>query len=246
MTFTNEQLVAFLDGELSDQEAQAIATALETDADLATRLESLHVDFAPISDAFNSVLSDAPKITMPEILETQMESFNWRGLMNIAAAACVALVVGFVAGRETVPEPKMGWVEAVANYQVLYTEDTLAALKYDNGLVEGAADIQRVSAALGLTIDPADLAVNGLTYKRAQILAYEDKPLGQFVYQTEAGIPVAICIVKSGKPDSSIRVKNPQGMTAAIWNKGGYGFIVIGNIDEAQALQTAEQITTSI
>ena len=239
MTFTDEQLTAFLDGELPQAQARAITDALETDVQLATRLEGLHVDFAPIKAAFDTVLDEAPEMAMPKPV---VKGMNWRGVGNIAAAACVALVIGFTAGRGTAPKQKTGWIQAVAEYQTLYTKDTLDLYGAENWKVE----VAEISKELGLQITLADLKIDGLAYKQGQILSYNGKPLAQFMFQAANGTPIAICMVKSDKPDSDMRIATPNGLNAAVWHKNGYGFIVIGDMEEAGIRELASQVSTNI
>ncbi len=239
MTFTDEQLTAFLDGELPEAQTRAITDALETDAELATRLESLHVDFAPIKAAFDAVLDQAPAMVMPEPVA---QGINWRGIGNIAAAACVALVIGFTAGRGTAPKPPTGWIQAVAEYQTLYTKETLDLYGAENWKVEVAG----IAIELGLPITLADLKIEGLAYKQGQILSFNGKPLAQFMFQAANGTPIAICMVKSDKPDSDMRIATPNGLNAAVWHKNGYGFIVIGDMEEADIRELASQVSTNI
>jgi anti-sigma factor RsiW len=239
MTFTDEQLTALLDGELPAEQARAITDALEMDAQLAARLESLHVDFTPIKAAFDGVLGQAPEIAIPEPVARGM---NWRGIGNIAAATCVALVIGFTAGRQTAPAPQTGWIGAVAEYQGLYTKETLDLYGAENWVVEVAA----VSQELGLDITLADLKIDGLAYIQGQILSYKDKPLAQFMFQTANGVPIAICVIKSDKPDRKMRIETPNGLNAAVWHKGGYGFIVIGDMEETDIRNLATQVSANI
>jgi len=239
MTFTDEQLTAFLDGELPADQTRAITDTLETDAQLSARLENLHVDFASIKAAFEGVLDEAPVIALPE---PAAKGMNWRGIGNIAAAACLALVIGFAAGRQTAPEPQTGWIAAVAEYQDLYTKETLDLYGAENWAVEVAA----VSKQLGLGITIADLEIEGLAYKQGQILTYNDKPLAQFMFQAANGTPIAICVIKSGKADSEMRIKTPNGLNAVVWHKGGYGFVVIGDMDKAEIRRTADAVATKI
>lgn len=241
--FTDEQLTAFLDGELPLNEAQAIADALEHDPELAKRLADLEVDFAPIRAAFDDLLKDAPVIPI-----AANETHAPRRWVTPLIAASVALLVGFGAGftvpRAPVPVAAPGWLEVVASYQALYSAETLAAVQPD--AVSRMAEVARVAGALGAPLTAENVASADLRYARGQVLDLNGQPLAQFLYQAADGTPVALCVIATGAEDAPVSARTVGGMNAAVWRQGGFAYLVIGDTDAATISDAAVEFAAQI
>ena len=146
----------------------------------------------------------------------------------------MALFTGF---GQPAPPPAPGWAAFVASYQSLYTPETLASVTLTEA--ERMAQLQTVSAAVGLDLTGVPDA-EGLTLKRAQILAFNGKPLVQLAYQRADGTPVALCIIPAGPDDRPVSMGAAQGMELARWNTPGFGYILIGGQEQAPLQSEAE------
>ncbi len=120
MTFTDEQLSAYLDGELSENESLALEKAMETDPELAQRLDRLaKIDQAlsdtydpilqePIPDSIMDMLSDnSAKDTSPNIVNFADEKEKRKSWLFPSAIAA-SLIAGFMAAnllQSTTPNP---------------------------------------------------------------------------------------------------------------------------------------------
>jgi hypothetical protein len=116
--FSDEELVAFINGDLNEARAEELAVALEDDSALAARLEWLDPLSAEIKGAFDEVmaipvpdrLSDAillaqePKASDTVIsfaaakAEKQSRRFRWPEYAAMAASLAVGLVIGGQSG----------------------------------------------------------------------------------------------------------------------------------------------------
>ena len=238
-TFTDEELVAYLDGEVEFTPADAITAALANDPVLAQRLADLDVNKDALRSGFDLMLDEKQSPALPQSLHSAMAAppkaanNNWLMAGSMAASILVALFVGYGAGNFLNQPEAPGWKAYVASYQSLYSADTL---RHVNASPEAqTAELERVAAAIGKSIDLAALQRNpDLTYKRAQVLSFKGKPLVQLAFLTKSGEPVAQCILKSSKPDSAeMSQANLEGMSSASWNKDGYAYLLIGGDDPA-------------
>lgn len=238
-TFTDEELVAYLDGEVEFTPADAITAALANDPALAQRLADLDVNKDALRSGFDLMLDENQSPVLPQSLHSAMATppkaanNNWLMAGSMAASILVALFVGYGAGNFLNQPEAPGWKAYVASYQSLYSADTL---RHVNASPEAqTAELERVAAAIGKSIDLAALQRNpDLTYKRAQVLSFKGKPLVQLAFLTKSGEPVALCILKSSKPDSTeMSQANLEGMSSASWNKDGYAYLLIGGDDPA-------------
>ncbi|MEL7125628.1 MAG: hypothetical protein AAGK30_05335 [Pseudomonadota bacterium] len=233
-TFSDEELTAFLDGEANDALSAEIGNALETDAVLGARLEALDIPMAPLAEAYNALLADAPPMPVLPDASTgngRATRFGWGwGIgtfgTGLAAGLAVAVFTGF---GQPEPAPPPGWAAFVASYQSLFTPETLASVSLTEA--ERAAQLAEVSAALGLDLTSVPDA-EGLTLKRAQVLGFNGKPLVQLAYQRADGTPVALCIIPAGPDGKAVSMGVAQGMELARWNTPGFGFLLIGGQDQ--------------
>ena len=133
-----------------------------------------------------------------------------------------------------------GWRQAVADYQMLFTTESLTP---DQG---GNDALALASERVGLLLDPATRAASGLQFRRAQLLAFNDKPLVQLAYLGEDGVPVAFCIIASNKPEAETQYEVRNGLGIVHWIIGGYGLMVIGDLPEDRLNRIAADLRKSI
>ena len=259
--FSDEEITAFLDGELDIDRSQILGEALESDAELQRRVEELTVDTALIKAAFEKVTPDRNSDDVVASLSTATAAANTnlpgkqRGfsIAQLAACALIALGIGYVAGNFlNTPPPaqqqaeQRGWKAYVAAYQALYSAETLASVDFD--LTAQQRQLRAVNERVGTNITIADLSsVEGLTFKRAQTLSFKGKPLIQLAFVTDEGQPVALCIIaKPGVGNASMAETELEGMKAASWIKDGFDFLLIGNAPAETISKSASAFSARI
>jgi anti-sigma factor RsiW len=240
-TISDEELVAYLDGELDAARRSEVGAALDRDGALRARLDELEIDKAALRTAFDRVAAEAPIARLRKGLERasrtrRRPSRQW---LRIAAALLLGAALGYALRFATVDEEVTDWHVAVAGYHALYTTATLASIAGDPA--NARREVGAVAAKLGFDIELEALQIPGLEFKRAQILEFKGKPVAQFAYLDAAGIPVAICATRTREVDAAIRTGNFRGLPAAYWSKNGYGFIVIGatNVESLERIAAA-------
>ena len=184
---------------------------------------------------------------------------NWRLLAPMAAsvvlAVGLALGLGALLARDGAPDAdggslmagEAGWREYVAAYQALYTNATLASVEEDEAARR--SELARVGAAIGLDLPLEALdASPAVTFKRAQLLGFEGRPLAQLAFLGGTGDPIALCIIRSGGNGageaggaaSPVEVATMEGLSTASWSRGGFEYLLIGGTDEALIAGLAE------
>lgn len=233
--FSYEELVAYLDGETDFAPVDEIAAALKTDIALAKRLEGLRVDTGAIADSFKGLArGDRPMPNVPAAPAAKMRY----GL--VAAAAMVALAIGFGGGFSTSRMSQPGWRDYVAAYQALYINATLAHVSQSPTRQQD--ELNRVAAAIDL--DTLNVSPE-MVYKRAQMLGYKGRALVQLAFLTTTGHPVALCIIRSGQGASDPVVSTSmEGMSSAYWSKGNYQYLLIGGTDQSMVTRLAEKFSS--
>ncbi len=223
---TDEELTAYLDGEVDEALRTRIDEALATDADLGRQLEALRFDKDALLREADRLLAEAP--AFPKVAANQSQAP--RGLA-LAASLVLGLALGAGGLSLWSPEPQLDdWRDFAAAYHALYTPETVAPLNASEA--DRAEQLGRVSSALGLTLD--DASNHGLTFRRAQVLGFEDHPIAHLAYSTADGIPVAYCITRAAGPVRAPEFRIRQGIAAMEWSDGAHQFILIGKLPEAE------------
>ncbi len=244
-TYSDEVLIAYLDGEGDYAPIDEINAAIGQDATLAARIDAMRFDTDSIKDGLSGLLSiNSPVPELPRKPTRSQGNGYW--YTGIAASALLALGIGYGAGNLGNEPPQRGWKAYVASYQALYSTATLSSVNSSEENM--GAELLRASVELGKVFDIKKLkASTDVTYKRAQILNFKGKPLIQLAFLSTAGEPLALCIVKTQKPDGGVSQPTVmEGMNAASWAKDGYEYLLIGGTDEALLSRLADQYSKSI
>ncbi|WP_420348165.1 anti-sigma factor family protein [Pelagibius sp.] len=259
----DEELVAYLDGELPQEQAEAVQQALRDDPALRARLDALRIDTDAVKSAFDNLLPLAPGRAQPTLEERPPgppDRSPGRPLGRplgrslgrplgrraaIAATLVAVAAIGFAGGRITAPTQTEDWRMAVAEYQLLYRSETLTHL--DPSPAELETERARVVARLGLDIAGATLRnVSGLRYRRAQILGYEAAPLAQFAFLDSRDRPVAFCVTPTEAGDRPLQTQTLRGLAAVSWAADGFAFLVIGDVPQGLLDRAARDLSASL
>ena len=251
---SDEQLTAFLDGELPQQEMARIEALANEDEEVAARIEFLANGSMPFREAFAPLLDEAPQQKLEAMLaaipapaaaaKTERSAITRRGLFGALAAS---LAVGIIAdraylgiGRNLGRDEGSEWRSVVAEYIALYTPDTLAGPVPPADVQ--AAQLARVDSKLGLNLSPEAVALPGVDFKRAQLLEYDDQPLAQIAYLDPETGPMALCIVRSGKGAKEPDIEGRKGMNVIYWSTATHAFMLIGHAPVDRMREIADAV----
>ncbi|MDP2621197.1 MAG: zf-HC2 domain-containing protein [Hyphomicrobiales bacterium] len=247
---TDEELVAYFDGELAPDRRAAVEKHLADESELRRRLELMIRGGRPFRQVFDLMLQDAPTDRLEAILENTAAAAGdgqapagraWPLSRAASVAAALALfLAGMGVGSLVVPlkpppavpvaeqpaDRSEDWRQAVAGYLSLYTSETLANVPDDAAVKEQELAAVADKLGLSLTLDRIDLA--NVEFKRAQLFDYEGKSLVQLAYLDPDFGPVAFCIIADGDESEPARTEERLGMNIVYWAQQGYGFMVIG------------------
>ncbi|MEM9440609.1 MAG: hypothetical protein AAGA73_09215 [Pseudomonadota bacterium] len=252
--FSDEMLTAFLDGEADAASANRIMAALKTDPKLAKRIEALEIPKPMIRSAFDIAMQAAPVDRLEKTLDIKSANLTientQRGRRAIVKIAAVAAVLAFALGLATgrfswQPAGGEDWRVSVAEYQALYSPETLRSIVTD--AVESHDSIRHVAAQVGAPIEPAVLqGLNGVQFKRAQVLRWRDDPLAQFAFLTHEGVPLAFCATPTQEANQPFDHQVLKGLASSSWVADGVAYMVIGGEDALLVKALAEQLRRSI
>jgi anti-sigma factor RsiW len=190
----------------------------------------------------------APKASLPQ------RAWAWPRLSLIAAGLALFLA-GIAAGHwlgawrgaaptETANGSEDDWRQAVAQYVSLYSPDTLAGIPDDEGPRQ--RELAMVGAKLGVSLRLDQLALPGLTLKRAQLLEYDEKPLAQIGYLDPKSGALALCIYADGHPDAVVKNEQRAGLNIVHWSAHGRAFMLVGRAEMPELQRFASLLSQSL
>jgi len=263
---TDQQLVSYLDGAASSGERDEIERLVMADAALAARLALLSRGDRHFKKAFRPLLNQAPIEKLQASLasaraKTRNESAfaepgRYLGIAITASFMAVIVLGGLIAGyfvgtQSAMREPNgnikpgsatqvRAWPDGLAEYHALLSPKTFALRPIRAN--ERISVLGQAGSNLGLNLTSGRINDPDLEFRSVQVLQLDKMPLVHIAYLTREGIPLSFCIVKSAGP-SRPPVIGRHGETKLVhWASGGYGFLLIARIPEADLKTLARRM----
>ena len=253
MSDDDPELVALIDNELDESRRTALLARLAADEPLRQRYEEFRQTGAPLAASLDELLTQAPLARLRGVLpaDEPLRRPSGRfagialrelaagivGILAGGAAAWVALSLGLLGERQD-------WRRAVVEYTNLYTNETFSPLNPDASLQ--TIELNALGARVGVNLTPESVALPGLRFTVAFMLAYNGAPLGVVAYVDPSGEPVLLCIIANDAPDATMRSERRDNLSLAWWSRGGRSRLVIGRIPEERAVALAQTLEKRI
>jgi hypothetical protein len=246
-TPSDEQLVAYLDGELDGEYRDQLDSAIAEDSLLSLRVQWLSRSNLPYKNAYDELAQQAPlerlQARLDAIPAPQRPGFNRRWFIGGAAAALLAggvladrLFLGWHAAQSN------NWRALVGDYMALYVPQTLDHLPTDEA--SQRAQLRTIDARLGLNLSPATLKLPGAEFKRAQMLEYDGVPIAQIVYLDAKHGPLALCVTRSNSGTQPFAHERRREMNVVYWTEREHAWMLIGH-DAPVALEDKAKLLKS-
>ncbi|AGS20609.1 anti-sigma factor family protein [Rhizobium etli] len=258
-TPSDEDLTAFIDGELTAEDAAQIEAIVKEDESVAERLEFLARASLPFEQAFAPLLQEAPREKLERMLEAiparedpKAVSAPAASRRRFLAALAASLVAGIAIDRAVLglgrgfsaKDESSEWRAVVADYISLYTAETLAGPTPAGE--SQAAQLAPLDDKLGLSLSPEAVSLPGVDFKRALLLQYDGKPLAQIAYLDPETGPMALCIVQSDAGPKAPDLESRKGMNVVYWSNGRHAFMLIGRIPGSRVQELAESVRSRL
>jgi anti-sigma factor RsiW len=223
-------------------------------ASLVVALSELYADkeaFAAEPDAQDGAIESRDGATVDgtfaAIPSARRRAARFRFRYGWAVAASLAAVVMFGGGVMSVGKASSardGLVGEVAGYHAFYSRETTHLVEVP------ASQTAQLTAWLGERLDREirvpDLAEAGLHFAGGSLLVINDRPVAELMYTRAEGLPIAICVSRiDGKPWSMI-VEQHGAQRTASWANDGYAYVVVGEVDDATAMDIAWRVKLPI
>jgi anti-sigma factor RsiW len=234
MTLRDEDLVAYMDGELDAGRAEAIRAALARDADAAARLAAFQQDFAALRAAYAPIADQPVPLAWRQQIEHATTRRADRTALSrrlIALAACALLAVGvsaFIATRQAATPSILAQAEAAR------TETLATNLRLAGPQLAAADATQALNHATGLSLHAPDLSHLG--YTLVELDTYPDA--AALRYRDQEGAPLTLYVRKSNGDARFDLLKSGKILTC-IWQDDVVSAVMMANIPAGRMMRVA-------
>jgi anti-sigma factor RsiW len=244
---TEEELHAFVDGELPADRKEAVDAWLAARPDQAASVAAWRAQADSIRARYGVVANEP----VPERLQLdQVMKYGSSNGRSWAAMASAAAIISFVAGGAA------GWfahgasTAASAGFDT-FTADALDAYKLYVVEVRHPVEVpgserahmtQWLSKRLGAELRVPDLQVIGLKLVGGRLLPGSTGAAAFYMYEGPSGERYTIYCAKAAEPETALRFKSDDSSAAFYWVDDKVAYVVSGPADRSQL----EKVTKSV
>jgi anti-sigma factor RsiW len=241
------RLMAYVDGELSPEEAREVEALIAADPAAQRLVEQFRQTANLLRAACAETFYANPGLRLPSRGRPLAQA--WRRYGSAAAAAAVALVFGFGGGMLVSNWPiseRDHLVNEIAEYHDVQSKETKHLVEVPS---TEADDLKTwLGRRLERHLEVPDLTASGLRFAGGRMIVMDGKPVAEFMYTRANGPPVALCIAHTGAAAAGLRVDRRGDLHLASWQDGGYTYVVAGIMSpeeaEAVAARAKAQLNT--
>jgi anti-sigma factor RsiW len=228
---TEEELHAYVDGEVPADRRIAIETWLASHPEDAARVAAWRAQVEAIRLRYGAVAEQPvpDRLRMERIGQITGGSQRWIGIA--AAAAVSAFLIGGTAGwmargaSAAAPSPIESFASTALGAHKLYTAEVRHPIEVT------AAEthlIPWLSRRLGTTLRAPDFSGFGLKLLGGRLLPGTASPAALFMYEGSSGERYTIYCSRSAAPQTALRYTATGDIAAFQWVEGQYGYVVSG------------------
>jgi anti-sigma factor RsiW len=237
---TEDELNAYVDGEVSAERRAAIEAWLATHPEDAARVAQWKAQADAIRARYGVIATERvpARLNLDKIMRG---SRSWRALA--AAAVVAAFLIGGIAGwfvhNASAPAPS-----AVD----LATADALSAHKLYIAEVRHPIEVRAneqhllpwLSRRVGTTLRAPDLETFSLKLLGGRLLPGPVGPAALFMYESPTGERYTFYASRAKAPRSALRYHAEEGAAAVLWVESDIGYVVSGPADRERLLRIAQ------
>ena len=256
MGIDDTDLLAYVDGHLSQTRKTEVEAAVAASPHVAARLSAMRASALPYATAFEAqALPPVPpgvSQLLGDLLSADAQPrrrrvSSWPRLAAAFAAGALCCAIALKLPPSAVPslvaEAQISpWIKAVADYQQLYSRATLTNVTEDPAL--SARVLNDLRANDGIAVVVPDLRSAALIFKRVQRLSFHDRPVVQMVYLPEHGEPIALCVTPDAGADERPHAQQIGEMSSVAWRQDNLGYVVLGKGPPQALLDLARRIAS--
>jgi len=191
--FSDEELQAYVDGELDQNTRQAVEIYLQKNPDKAQEIHDYVQYNAGLHQLFDSVLDESIPVRL-KVDEHSRKKSHWPSLAQAASlflAIGIGVIAGWVGRAEYAPAPisyqqsSASLVKDAFAFHVVYTPEVLHPVEVDASQQKHLS--KWLSKRLKTEIRPPQLDQLGFHLLGGRLLESANEPAAQFMYENEQG-----------------------------------------------------------
>lgn len=245
---TEEELHAFVDGELPADRQEAVTAWLATHTDAAAQVGAWRAQADAIRARYGAVVNEP----VPErLMLEQVMRHDRAGGRHLAAMATAAALIAFVFGGA------VGWFAHGASAAAptsfdTFTAEALDAYKLYVVEVRHPVEVppgserthmtQWLSKRLGAELRVPDLQSIGLKLVGGRLLPGPTGAAAFYMYEGPSGERYTIYCAKATAPETALRYRSGQQQAAFYWVDNQVAYVVSGPADRARL----EKVTKTV
>ncbi len=243
---TEDELHAYVDGELAADRRGAVEAWLATHPEQAARVAEWRAQADAIRARYGAIASQ-PASARFDLDKLTRNRRSWR------AAAAAAVIMAFVAGGV------VGWLAHGASAAgpspfESFTVEALTAHKLYIAEVRHPIEVRAgeqhllpwLSRRVGATLRAPELDLFSLKLLGGRLLPGPNGPAALFMYEGVTGERYTIYCSREQEPRTALRYNVADQIAAVHWVEGEIGYVVSGPADRERLLQIAQAIYDQI
>jgi anti-sigma factor RsiW len=242
-----EELHAFVDGQLPSGRCTAVLGYLGRHPDEITRLAAYARHKEQLRrrlEEFELESGDPTTAELQRALAERLTSRSYRDWLRRAAAMAALLGAGWwsnVLYQHHLTDRLPGVVVEAAQAHEIFGSDPDRPVELT---AVAAADMAAwFSHQLGELVEIPSLQAMGLRLVGGRLLAGDDGPVAQLIYEHGSGYRMSLCLSSApndGGPE--VEVVQLAGLTAGYWHEGELTYALVGHTSEQQLVAIATQL----
>jgi anti-sigma factor RsiW len=238
------ELHAYVDGEVAGVRCAEIGAWLETRPVEARMVAGWRRHKQAIRDRFAPIADEAIPLKMQALLHRARPARRWFAPGAVAAGLAV-LVAGVLAGWLLNDRLGASRAQSLADRALLAHE--IYAVEVRHPVEVPASEREHLtswlSKRLGKSLIIPDLAPQGYTFLGGRLLAAEDRPAAQLMFEDTARKRLTLFLVADGNfGKSEFRIEERGAFLTCYWIDGDFGFAIAGEVKREKAMELAEAI----
>jgi anti-sigma factor RsiW len=241
LPITDDELHAYVDGELPADRRKTVDAWLATHPDDAARVASWRVHAELIRVRYGGAARNpVPARLNLDRLARAERKWTWMAAVAVVSAFLVGGATGwFGRGALGVPLPAARTVTAEAlDAHRLYVAEVRHPIEVP---ADASHLVPWLSRRVGSTLRAPDLATFGLKLMGGRLLPGQSgKPAAMFMYESASGDRYTLYCARSAAPETALHYDVAGQVAAVYWGDGDVRFVVSGPADRERLIKIAQ------
>lgn len=242
-TIEHWALHAYADGELEAHERADVENHLAQDPEARQLLEAIRREKQALRDAYDPVLTEAVPFAIAAAARGQLQQriSPWKAVAASVVLLGLGLAGGWFSAIRSMPDAMALMSKRALVAHEVYANDARHFVEVSAAETE---HLQKwLSKRIGANVDIPDLTAQGYTFLGGRLLAAEDKPAGQLLFEDENKNRIAVFVMQNGDhKDIPMEMTQRGSLWGCYWMDGKFGLAVTGNLPKDDMLALAKEI----